>query len=420
MKKALASIGIGGALTFGAVDASVLNEKPLERIETIAAERVEAKQEGNVVATRFPWKGEEGLTIKYDLGTPSLTERLADKRKKEVVTEVVDFGEGGFKVDVVLYEKPDTNVFCYDIEGYENYDFFFQPFVAPEGLIYPDESIAGSYAVYHKTLRDHETSGINYAVGKMAHIPYPYIWEVNNEEATKHRAEAFTIKDGRMCVTASEEFLKTATYPVRIDPTIGYTTLPTSDGIICQLSSDLSGMRGYTYALPEDGTLDSITVGLKQTTTGDSVDVFAALYREDSAGSGSHALVASVEQLGQTTLTTSNDWYTYTASGEALTVDDYILAVVCDGEDLGTAASVSIKQDSLGPTHNFYYEQSTGAGGYSTRKSENPWTEGASALTVNGSIYATYTADAGEEEDPVTPTTVLQGDVSFTGDAVVQ
>lgn len=395
MKKALASIGIGGALTFGAVDASVLNEKPLERIETIASERVEAKQEGNVVATRFPWKGEEGLTIKYDLGTPSLTERLADKRKKEVVTEVVDFGEGGFKVDVVLYEKPDTNVFCYDIEGYENYDFFYQPPLTTEeiaqGAERPEE-IVGSYAVYHKALKNND-----YKTGKVAHIPYPYIWEVNNEEATKHRAEAFTIEDGRMCVTASREFLETATYPVRIDPTFGYTSV----GATTNFAFSANFVYFAKGESAESGTVDSIHVYADQTSGSPSFK--GGLWLVSDLSLVTDSVSPTVVVNGGTP-----QWYvsTYVTNPSITALTEYYVGQV---------------SSAGGAIH--FYDTVSGEGGYDGGNSYASPTNMSSPLgntTQKFSIYATYTVDAGEEEDPVTPSTIPQGNVSFTGNIVVQ
>lgn len=229
INRVVAGITAAGALTFGAVDASVLNEQPLKRTEVIANERVEARQIGNVVETTLPWKGEDGFRVKYDLGTPSLRERMADRRSKQVITETVDFGDGGFKIDILLNERPSTNRFCYQVEGYEDYDFFYQPPLTDEEIkegVKRPENIVGSYAVYHKTLRDHEVNGKNYATGKVMHIPRPEVWEVGNATNTKEWAElSYKERQGELCVTARQEFLANATYPIRIDPTFGYTTV---------------------------------------------------------------------------------------------------------------------------------------------------------------------------------------------------
>lgn len=223
-RSATAGIVILGALGTVGVDASILNERPLERIEQVAEYRVEARQIGNKVETTFPWKDQPGIKVVADLGEPSLRERIADKRSKEVITERVDFEEGGFKVDILLNERPDTNVFCYTIEGAENYDFFYQPPLTDEertdGAERPPE-IEGSYAVYHKTLKNND-----YKTGKVMHIPRPQVWSMSNEE-TKVWAD-LSYNRGWLCVTVPQDFLDTATYPVRVDPTFGYTSVGAS------------------------------------------------------------------------------------------------------------------------------------------------------------------------------------------------
>ena len=250
-KTTLAGFGATVMLMAG-VDASVLDETPLERVETVANERVEAKQIGNTVETTLPWKGEQGIKVKVDLGEPTISERLADKRKKEVITETVDFGDGGFKVDILLNEKPDTNIFCYQIEGAENYDFFYQPPLTEqeiaEGAERP-EDIAGSYAVYHKTLKDHQLGKENYATGKVMHIPRPQVWEFNNEDVTKEWAD-LTYDERGLCVTARQEFLDKATYPVRVDPTFGYT----SQGATSQTIENSIVMGRYTAPVASKGS----------------------------------------------------------------------------------------------------------------------------------------------------------------------
>lgn len=226
-KKTLAGFG-ATVILMGGIDASALAETPLDRTESVANEIVKAKQIGNVVETTLPWKDQTGIKVKYDMGEPTLSEKFKDKRNKEVITETVDFGDGGFKVDILLNEKPNTNVFCYQIEGAENYDFFYQPPLTAEeiaeGAERP-ENIQGSYAVYHKTLKNHREGSENYATGKVMHIPRPQVWEMNNQASTTEWADlSYNEKDG-LCVTVRQGFVNKATYPVRVDPTFGYTSI---------------------------------------------------------------------------------------------------------------------------------------------------------------------------------------------------
>lgn len=204
-QKIIAGIVAGGTLVMGGVDASVLNETAIQRVEAVAHERVEAKQIGNVVETTLTWKGENGLKVKYDMGEPTLAEKVTDKRKQQVITETVTDFDGGFKIDIILDKKPDTNVFCYTIEGAENYDFFYQTPLTQqeidEGSEQPD-NIIGSYAVYHKTLRNHEVGKTNYETGKVMHIPRPQVWEVNDKENTTIWAD-LSYNEGQLCVTGT-------------------------------------------------------------------------------------------------------------------------------------------------------------------------------------------------------------------------
>lgn len=244
------------ATVMGGVDANVLNEQPISRVEMVANERVEAKQVGNVIETTFPWKDQPGIKIKVDLGEPTLAERLKDERKKEVITETVTDFEGGFKVDILLNEKPDTNVFCYNIEGKENYDFFYQPPLTEQeiadGASRPPE-IEGSYAVYHKTLRNHIVGKENYATGKVMHIPRPQVWSMSDVDTKVWADMTYTDSEG-LCVTVPQDFLDKAEYPVRVDPTFGYTTLGAS-------SDNTQLMHGSAFGVLDRFRLESITYG---------------------------------------------------------------------------------------------------------------------------------------------------------------
>ena len=212
------SIAVGQAVTF---DPRVLPDQAHD----IAGERVEVIQRGNEVRATLPWKGENGLVVKYDMGEPTPTERVKGRRDKEVVTEVIN---DSFKIDFLLNKKPKTNVFCQQFEGYEDYDFVkIQPLTEEEkqqGIVKNPDAI-GSYDIRHKTLRNYETSGYNYGYGQFGQIDFPSVWEVGNKEATIQRAEDITFdsENGELCVYVQQDFLDKATYPVRVDPTIGYT-----------------------------------------------------------------------------------------------------------------------------------------------------------------------------------------------------
>ena len=442
MKGTIASVGIGIATIFGAVDASTLTETPLERVETIKNERVEVKQVGNVVETTMPWKGEQGIKIKVDMGEPTLTERLADKRKMEVVTEVLN---ENFKVDFLLNEKPDTNVFCQTIEGAENYDWFYQPPLTPEeiaeGAERP-ENVVGSYAIYHKTLANQRNElipytdqqalsgedlaemvskgliesfeyeeegvgtttryrmvGINFETGKAFHVYRPQVWSLSSS-STKEWAE-LSFENNELCVTVPQKFLDSAEYPVRVDPTFGYTSLGNSQTFLIRTSAanTYNNRIGRGDTPDASGSVVRISVGMQVTTLAESsVDCSVFINTEDT-GANSHVEVASAARTDVAFAAVSTPVFQFfDFSGSVTASTAYVLNTVCDWETVTTNSDVFIRYDSTA-TVNTYSEQFVGAGAYATAQ-EDPWTEDESALASNYSIYAIIQpTDAGTYTD---------------------
>jgi len=391
MKKTLATIGIailgaGGAVT---ADAIQFNEVPLEQDIIVANENVKVDQIGNIIKTDMPWKGEAGLKIKYDMGEPTAAEKLKDKRDIQIITDEVNFEDGGFKIDILLDKKPKTNKFCYTIEGYENYNFLKQP-EPSENFNYdnPDEMV-GSYAVYHNSLRNNQ-----YKTGKIIHIPFPQVWEVNDKDNTKQRVEDFTYdRKGNLCVIVQQDFLNKADYPVRIDPTFGYTSCGLGFTSIALYGSSQT-RAGALYTLSEDATLDTIDVCLATSGGGtETLDTSAFINIADT-GTDTHDKVITIEQLDLSVSTKT--FYTFTPrSGlyKALLADDYILSAVGDRSDLASK-TVIIYGDS-GQTSVNYTE--TSASSYTNLRDENPWIPTSKDETppITGySIYVTYTAGA--------------------------
>lgn len=382
-KKTLAGIATTTALIMGGVDASVLNETPIERVEIIANERVEAKQIGNVVETTLPWKGEAGIKVKYDMGEATTAEKLKDKRDKEVITELVDFGDGGFKVDILLDKKPDTNIFCYTIDGAENYDFFYQPPLTDEeikeGNIRPPE-IEGSYAVYHKTLKNHIEGRENYATGKVMHIPRPQVWEVDNKETTTEWAD-LSYENGQLCVTASQDFLDKAKYPVRIDPTFGYTT---QGGSTAQFETV---GRGRRFVAPEDGVITDISAIITAVSV-PTQNVWLVVYNNTGYNMVDYTGITYTSGSPQTISNTA------TLSGAITNGTTYLLFI---SEPPSTAGTNSIYYDSN--SSNTGLNDGTN---YNAAGPENPLvptTDPVANILI--SIYATYTTGGGG--DPVSP-----------------
>jgi len=140
--------------------------------------------------------------------------------------------EGGFELETILYEKPDSNILEYTIESKE-LDFFYQPPLTQEEIdegCFAPENVIGSYAVYHKTKKDNYSriGGKNYKTGKIAHIYRPYaidsenkrVWcELNIDEKRFGRGQQLVLT-----ISIPQDFLNTAIYPITVDPIFGYDT----------------------------------------------------------------------------------------------------------------------------------------------------------------------------------------------------
>ena len=320
----------------------------------------------------------------------------ADKivwEKGNIKIENYDYqeGEGGYKFIWYLKSKPVSNKVEFTIQS-KGLDFFYQPELTPEeiaqGAVRP-ENVVGSYAVYHSTKGGmNDAYGKDYKVGKAFHIYRPHLIDANGLDAWGN----LHIENGIYSVEIPQDFLDKAVYPIKSNDTFGYTSIGASDSSTIASATNSSRMEGFAHSLGVDGTLNSISTVLVGVSGTRIVDTFVALYREDSAGAGSHNLVASVETLN-VSYTTTASFTTFTAASESLTSDTYILAHLGNGEDLSVGSVVS-RYDSTSATGNRYDENTSAAGSYNTRKNENPWTETA-ALQRSQSIYATYTVSGG-------------------------
>jgi hypothetical protein len=217
------------------------------------------------------------ITISWNTNTPSLGNTnvlIEDKIVKykrnsyELWFYQLPYGsdpsKGGFEFMAVMNSKPQTNTITFKIDS-NNLDFFYQPPLKAEGefvnytcnatacmdkgriMAERPEKVVGSYAIFHKTKRDNQ-----YTTGKVGHIYRPYVVD---------SLGAFTWADlditgSTMTITIPQKFLDDATYPIYIDPTIGYTTV---GGTGANWAGD--SVRGnYDYTPASDGNLTTMNV----------------------------------------------------------------------------------------------------------------------------------------------------------------
>lgn len=362
-------------------------------LENAGTNKVELEKARPAV-TLSKWNDEAGMTVVYDKvkgqGSRQLfTDRMEWKdAKEEVHAYPLPAGEGmedgGFEIEVVLNEKPDTNVFDFKIEGADELDFWYQSLEScTEENIFCPENVIGSYAVYHKTKANHIVGETNYATGKAFHIFRPKAIDANGVEQWAE----LSYFDGVLTVTVPQDWLEQATYPVRVDPTFGRTTIGASTNALG--SQDAAGSEFTSPADSHGATVTSISY--YASSTGGAVNTKGQLYLKDGGGAGTHTTVSG-GRGSVVTAPTPVGWATsssMTATIASSTV--YIIGFVMEG-------AVSIRRDSTGS--HFWLESS--ANDYTTESSLSDGTAGVGFA----SIYATYTVA------PASTTPVLTTDAA--------
>jgi hypothetical protein len=360
----------------------------------------EKDQKVDIENKKIKWKGKKTEVHYYDL-----------KKGEMLIGEELEHDV--FEVEVILLEKPDTNIVEFDIET-KGLNFYYQPalnsednpeadsctetqcFKDGEVITHRPENVIGSYAVYHESKAgDYSKMGLkNYRAGKAFHIYRPKI--IDN--AGKEVWGKLNITDNLLTVEIPQEFLDNAVYPVRhaAGLTFGYLVNGgSSDSVVLRHSS--IGYRCYrvgsTYVSGGAGTVDKISAYLSTNVTGTYTVAFL-LNDEDSGGSGSHGQIVLAE--GSLSLGASYALKEINAASESIVNDSYIINVTADGTGLSSDFDgIRIASDFTGANRNTYYEEFDNANASTAfaNSKENPWTESASSSTnLQYSIYCTYTA----------------------------
>lgn len=168
-----------------------------------------------------------------------------------------DHPEGGHEFEIVLKEKPDSNVTAFTLNT-KGVDFLYQGELTPEevkqGFDRP-ENVVGSYAIYASTKKANYVGGKEYKAGKVGHIYRPKVVDAKGVEVWGDLN--IDTKAGILSVTIPQDFLDNAVYPVRhaAGLTMGYTTAGASNftvgNNVCLVEKPISASV--------TGTLDSVT-----------------------------------------------------------------------------------------------------------------------------------------------------------------
>jgi hypothetical protein len=274
---------------------------------------------------------------------------------------------GSAEFDVILNSKPASNVLTFNIDC-ENLDFFYQPSltdVEKESMeIDRPPEVVGSYAVYHKLLKNNQ-----YQTGKLCHIYRPEI--TDNKGSMIYGDLNVDVDNNILTVTVPQSFIDTAIYPIHIDPNFGFET---AGGTTWVFSSN--NYRGSLFT-GGDGTGNSISMYMVSFAGTPSSHIFA-IYK--------HSDLSKVAQTTSSIIPPANLYETISlSSSPTLTAIDYVL--VCQWQ--ASKYSYGTKFDA-GDANQGHQDNTTV---YSTTAIS---TLGTITHTTNkASVYCTYTASGG-------------------------
>lgn len=314
--------------------------------------------------------------IKYNKTYNSASEKDGKVTFSDNKTEFYSYAvDNGLKFGLIFKKKPKSNTFTFEIEGWEQFDFFYQPPLKNEN---PDGStweinqfgtisnrpvnINGSYAIYHKTKKDHVIGQTNYMTGKVGHIYRPRFIDATG----KTTWGKLNIKNGIYTVTIPQQFLDTATYPVKANDEFGTEGTGGSNttlGATCYYNKASSN--------PTAGNLTS--VHLYSLLYSGSPTFNPALYSDDAGTPGTRL---AYMDSGGTAITSSTGWFETALSYNGLTATQYWLC------HLTVSGVYYIAYDS-GSGNEFRYKDAV------TSYPATADDDAGAAIIV--SIYATYT-----------------------------
>jgi len=271
-------------------------------------------------AKLIQWDNETNFSIRLKEDVEGSTNELKDgifiwkskDEKKEAHLYEIDIDEdGGLEFEVILHEKPSSNVIEYTLQT-KGLNFFYQRELTKEeidkGKSQPENTI-GSYAIYHKTGR-HNWVDKQYRTGKAFHIYRPFA--IDSQDSTTWCE--LNIVDDLLTITVPQSFIDNAVYPIKIDPTFGYTSTGS------KTSSVYGDNASYTIGTPlNKGSVTKITY-YGYTSFG-TKNIKAVIWNYDSPyavitnGVGGTAAVSSTQQWVDLTYSTeptvnaSDDYY---------------------------------------------------------------------------------------------------------------
>lgn len=331
------------------------------------------------------WDNETNFSIRRDNGARSFIERdgkvVAESADENVVIYELEPDEqnedGGLEIEIELPRQPKSNIFEFTLQT-KGLNFYYQAPLTPEeiaeGASRP-ENVEGSYAVYHATKRDNRVGGKEYKTGKAFHIYRPKAIDADGAEVWCELS--IDEQAGVLTVTVPQAWLAKVSYPVRVDPTFGYTSVGSGLG-----GGGADEIYGIVSTAPESGDIQKLTSYSGTDTNPRKAGVYSS-DRQSFLG-GAAEVIPDAE-----------DWHDHAVdSSIAITAsNDYYLVIWYD-------VNSTIRYD-VGSTGDGIGQYNDGVN--YTYGAAWPTDISNSQLTDRiHSIYATYTTPPAVDTDPVT------------------
>lgn len=284
--------------------------------------------------------------------------------------------DGGVEIELLLKEKPDTNVFEFSIQT-KGLDFFYQSSLTQqeidEGASRP-ENVVGSYAVYHATKGGmNRDDGMEYRTGKAFHIYRPKVTDTAGMETF---GEVLVDVDKTLLsITIDQSWLAGATYPIIVDPTFGYTSAGASSGQWTAGARAVADVgAGLSYVASTGDEITSYSVYGKYTSSAGTFNLAAYTYSSS---------VPVTQLAADVTITLTNVAQWNTSSTVAHALSNAVEYVVAHGNGVNNESTR-------------YFDSTSG----NQRSNHNAASLPASWSHVDYSaarfsMYATYTAAGG-------------------------
>ncbi len=340
------------------------------------------------------WNKEESFSIVYDKafsGIPVLKEGIysIEGSKEKFYFKVNPDDDSELKFGLILKEKPLSNKFTYQLENWENFDFFYQYEDMTDWIKHPEILISETddearlfvdgeeyivykkywkgYAVYHKTKCNHIEGKTDYKIGKIGNFLRPRFIDDNG----KIEIADLNIENGIYTITISQEFLDKVKYPVLMNDQFGYTAAPTYSGTSINTATYVFGRS----SMSQNGTVTSTKAYIMNESATDYT-YSSGLYDDADGNYPSNRVINGTA----VTVTTEDiwDWWEVNVADTLLSAGYYWFA--------SSANNGNIKQK---------YDIS-GADMYNYASwFPNPYPDGDSSITRKYGHYAIYTVSGG-------------------------